>query len=370
MIVIYFCSWAFAESGRPEVCGRTAETLPSDDMGAALTFDEDGVRAAVFLERRPIVRLPVDSLLPADSPRLDGERADHIRLLVESHAHFPPIIVHRSTMRVIDGMHRLRAAALRGDASIEARFFDGAVEDAFVIAVEMNVRHGLPLSLPDRKAAAGRIVVGHPELSDRAISAITSLSARSVKAVRDQLTGKDGRESSRVGRDGRVRPLNSATGRELAAALLIENPHASLREIARAAGLAPSTVMDVRDRLRCGQDPVPSSQRRQKKKPGRAQKSAEPRSARSADTRDPVADWAALQKLRKDPSLRFSETGRILLNWLSNQPEREQWKALLNSIPPHCLESVLQVAQANARAWQEFTEQLKGASGGSRAAAG
>ncbi|MEU1401624.1 ParB N-terminal domain-containing protein [Streptomyces sp. NPDC005728] len=328
------------------------------------------MRLTALLERNPVVRLPISSILPADSPRLDGERADHIRLLIESDAHFPPIVVHRATMRVIDGMHRLRAATLRGDKSIDVRFFDGAAEDAFVVAVEMNVRHGLPLSLSDRKAAAARIVTEHPELSDRAISPITGLSARSVRAVRDQLTDNNERESSRVGRDGRVRPLNSASGRELAAALLLENPDASLREIARAAGLAPSTVMDVRDRLRYGQDPVPSSQRRTKKNAGRAQKAAAPSSARAVITKDPVADWTALQRLRKDPSLRFSETGRVLLNWLSSQPEREKWQALLSNIPPHCVESVLQVAQANARAWEEFTEQLKGALGESRVAIG
>ncbi|WP_411577048.1 ParB N-terminal domain-containing protein [Streptomyces sp. SCSIO ZS0520] len=301
---------------------------------------------------------------------MEGERADHIRLLVESDVHFPPIVVHRATMRVIDGMHRLRAAASRGDKSIDVRFFDGAAEDAFVIAVEMNVRHGLPLSLSDRKAAAARIVTEHPELSDRAISPITGLSARSVRAVRDQLTDNNERESSRVGRDGRVRPLNSASGRELAAALLLENPDASLREIARAAGLAPSTVMDVRDRLRYGQDPVPSSQRRTKKNAETPQKAVAPHSARTVIPKDPVADWTALQKLRKDPSLRFSEMGRVLLNWLSSQPERENWQALLSNIPPHCVESVLQVAQANARAWEEFTEELKGARGESHAAIG
>ncbi len=192
-----------------------------------------------------------------------------------------------------------------------------------------------------------------------------------MRAVRDQLADNNERDSSsRVGRDGRVRPLNSASGRELAAALLLENPDASLREIARAAGLAPSTVMDVRDRLRYGQDPVPSSQRRAKKNAARAQKAVAPNAARAVSTKDPVADATALQRLRKDPSLRFSEMGRVLLNWLSSQPERENWQALLGSIPPHCVESVLQVAQANARAWEEFTEQLKGVRGESRAAIG
>ena len=42
-------------------------------------------------------------------------------------------------MRVIDGMHRLRAAILNGRSSIEVEFFDGSDEEAFIRAVEQNV---------------------------------------------------------------------------------------------------------------------------------------------------------------------------------------------------------------------------------------
>jgi hypothetical protein len=34
----------------------------------------------------------------------------------------PPILVHRATNRIIDGMHRLEAAKLRGDETISVRF--------------------------------------------------------------------------------------------------------------------------------------------------------------------------------------------------------------------------------------------------------
>ncbi|RSM76801.1 hypothetical protein DMH04_36305 [Kibdelosporangium aridum] len=74
--------------------------------------------------------MPVDSLLPADAPRLSGEGDAHVRLLAESEAILPPIVVHRSTMRVIDGMHRLYAAVLRGQKNVEVRFFEGDESDA------------------------------------------------------------------------------------------------------------------------------------------------------------------------------------------------------------------------------------------------
>ncbi|MEV7203411.1 winged helix-turn-helix domain-containing protein [Streptomyces griseoluteus] len=67
----------------------------------------------------------------------------------------------------------------------------------------------------------------------------------------------------RVGRDGRARAVGegSARAREVACRLLREEPGASLREIARRAGLSPATVADVRDRLRRGEDPLPPRQR-------------------------------------------------------------------------------------------------------------
>src|SRR5687768_2708992 len=86
-----------------------------------------------------VVRVTVNSLVASDSPRLNGESMTHAQALANSDASLPPIVVHRRTMRVIDGMHRLRAARLRGQHEIDVRFFDGSEEDAFVIAVAANV---------------------------------------------------------------------------------------------------------------------------------------------------------------------------------------------------------------------------------------
>ncbi|WP_220378005.1 hypothetical protein [Streptomyces inhibens] len=51
----------------------------------------------------------------------------------------------------------------RAGGEIGVKFFDGSEKDAFVLAVESNVHHGLPLTLSDRTAAARRIVKSHPE---------------------------------------------------------------------------------------------------------------------------------------------------------------------------------------------------------------
>jgi ParB-like nuclease domain len=158
------------------------------------------------------VLVDVGLLLAADSPRLEGESLAHACMLAGLGAALPPIVVHRDTMRVIDGMHRLRAAVLRGDANIEARFFDGTAEAAFIAGVEANIAHGLPLSVADREAAAGRILGSHPKWSDRAVVASAGLDARTVGAIR-RATEDLPQLDRRVGRDGRVRPLDVAAGR-------------------------------------------------------------------------------------------------------------------------------------------------------------
>jgi hypothetical protein len=86
-----------------------------------------------------------------------GEDLSHARMLAEAEGDLPSVVLHRATMCVIDGMHRLRAAELRGDKTIAVRFFDGDDDAAFVLAVQANIAHGLPLSFADREAAAVRI---------------------------------------------------------------------------------------------------------------------------------------------------------------------------------------------------------------------
>src|SRR6266545_2118375 len=127
----------------------------------------------------------IESLVVADSPRLSGENKEHINRLIEvGHEALPPILVQRNTMKVIDGVHRVRAAALAGQDKIAARFFEGGDDEAFLYAVKENTTHGLPLTLADRRAAAGRVMRTHPQLSDRSISEYTALSDKTVASIR------------------------------------------------------------------------------------------------------------------------------------------------------------------------------------------
>ena len=108
------------------------------------------------------------------------------------------------------------------------------------------------MSQADRRAAAERIIASHPHMSDRAIGHSAGLAAKTVAAIRKRSSEQVPQSNVRVGRDGRVRPLNSEEGRQRAADLLVQRPGASLRDVARVTGIAPATVLDVRKRLERG----------------------------------------------------------------------------------------------------------------------
>lgn len=303
-------------------------------------------------EHDSVVAVAIDEIGSSDSPRRGGENLAHVRALAEAVTPLPPIVVHRPTMRVVDGMHRLLAARARGDETIDVRFFDGSTEEAFVLAVRLNARHGLPLSRTDRVAAVIRIASTHPQWSDRAVAAVTGLSDKTVASIR-RSSAEVPPLNTRIGRDGRVRPRNSAEGRLRASSLLAAKPGASLREIAEEAGIAAATVRDVRERIERGQDPVPPRQR-----------AAEQRVTAVPSVVPPVTVERNLtlivQGLRNDPALRFTEAGRVVLRLLdAHSIAMDDWNRFVEMIPVHCTANVMHAAQECAEAWRRFAAQLE-----------
>jgi ParB-like chromosome segregation protein Spo0J len=302
--------------------------------------------------------IPIQRLQAADSPRLIGEDGDHIRTLAESDEALPPILVHRATMRVIDGMHRLRAARLRGEEHVEVKFFDGTAEGAFVLAVKANIAHGLPLTFADRESAVTRIVRSHSHWSDRVIAAATGLGPRTVAAIRRRSSPVSHPPGEiRIGLDGRARPLNGADGRRAAGELIAQRPDVSLREIAKATGISPMTARDVRERVHRGQDPVPPGQQLSKDQPRTATPSDRDNGGARPLTRDSAS---ILQNLKIDPALRFNESGRVFLRWLFRHAVGpEEWRPFVTTAPPHCAYVVAALARACGNEWLEFAKQLE-----------
>src|SRR5690349_16876150 len=189
---------------RPEACfdSRVCR-LPLSAHVLALEFplapeEED-------INRQPIIEMEIDSLRLSGSPRLAGVDPVHVEAIGAMQGELPPIVVHRPTMRVIDGAHRIQAALRRGDSTIAGRFFKGSEDDAFVLSVWLNVSHGLPLALADRKRAAVRIAVSHPQWSDRRVAAVTGISPGTVADIRKRAPGPSAPDSRRIGQDGRLR---------------------------------------------------------------------------------------------------------------------------------------------------------------------
>ncbi len=295
----------------------------------------------IQVDRLPVLRIPIDLIAAGETPRLQGESSDHAEMLAQSDAALPPIVVHRPTMRVIDGMHRLKAAVLSEHREIEVRYFDGEATDAFLLGVKLNTQHGLPLTRADRNAAAARIVSSHPQWSDRMIAAASGLSPKTVGAIRRRSADDLLRIAARIGLDGRSRLVNSAEARRITGEFVLENPDATLREIARNTGVALGTARDVRARLRRGESAMPNL--REVPRPQALQRVVE-----------------SLPILRRDPSVRSTDHGRLLLRVLnSNALTAEQWSQLIDNIPAHCTSMVAGIARECADSWHSIAEKIE-----------
>jgi ParB-like chromosome segregation protein Spo0J len=312
---------------------------------------EDWVRRGNCL---PVEHVPVAAIRSSYTPRKNKANEHHIQVLAQSPLPLPPIVIHRTSMRVIDGVHRLRATELRGDSTIPARLFEGNDAEAFALAVHLNVTHGLPLTLAERRAAALRVLKSYPHWSDRSIGLIAGVSNKTVGKLRACATGEISQLDPRIGRDGKIRPVSPAHGRRRAAEVLSANPRASLREIARKAGVSVTTARDVRQRIDKGLSPLPD---------GLAKNSGllTERSG-NVGARVPADAQGSdlLQRLRRDPSVRSSERGRALLRLLSVVAVAiNACNEFAEAAPVHCSGTIAEIARKNARAWQEIAEKFE-----------
>ncbi|QIS10673.1 MULTISPECIES: ParB/RepB/Spo0J family partition protein [Nocardia] len=269
---------------------------------------DDDTRAGVV---DIVVEIPIEAIDNGGALRVRAENCAHTRVLANTETELPPILVHRGTMQLIDGAHRLQAAKSKGARVIRARFFDGTEQEAFVLAVRANIAHGMPLTTVDRKAAALRIMRMYPLWSDRKIAEVTGLDHKTVGAVRRQSAGDVPQTGHRLGRDGRMR-----------------------------------RVRGTADRKGC---------KTTRKRTGVPQPAPEPEPLPA----QPVCSAALLQSLRRDPSLRLTETGRMLLRWLDASPRTPtQSVDLADRIPEHCLNVILDMARQNAANWQGFAARI------------
>ncbi len=219
---------------------------------------------------------------------------------------------------------------------MDVQYFDGSIEDAFVLSVRLNGRHGLPLSLAERRSAAARIAGTHPQWSDRAIAAVVGLSPKTVGRVRRRSSEEIPQSNTRLGQDGRARPLRAGDARIRASAVIAARPGASVREIAREAGVSVGTAHSVRARMEAGLQSIPPE----------------------LDTTD--ADAAdRYRALFQDPALRYTENGRLVLRWLdAHLVLDEEWQPVVEGVPLHWADLVSGLARRCANEWLALSREL------------
>lgn len=271
-----------------------------------------------------------------------------------------------------------------GRTEIEVALVDGTEEEAFALSVLLNVSQGLPLAWDDRKSAAARILLGNPDWSDRFVASLVGLSHKTVGNIRRRSTGEKRQLNGRVGRDGKARPMNPAGGRLRAAELLAQHPDLSLRQLARAADISVSTARDVRLRLDNGENPVPDRLRAELSStppPVTMGSSSNSGAGVHADGHlQPLPETAlpvsgvvvggkssppsgsptvsfdlVLERLKRDPAVRFNEAGRNLVRQLlAGRIAVTSCQQVLSFAPAHCLATVAELAHSHAAAWQQL----------------
>ena len=357
-------------------------------------------------EKLPARDVPVNALSPGLHLRRGGTNAAHVQLLIDADSsELPPILVQEDGCRVIDGLHRLEAAKLRGDHVIKARFLDCSDSEALVLAMEANSAHGLPLSKPDRVSGAKRVLTAYPDWSDRAIAGVTGLSAKTIASLRSRSADAAQLASKRIGRDGRRRPVTAGEGRRRAAEYIRANPNAPLRQVARETDVSLGTVHDVSARLRLGVSPERDGHR----VPGRpavhplngvadavpmapgvngtpqpmsrpavhpANGVAEtvpmapgvngaPPRRRKNHTEAPLTWTGVAAQVAKDPTIRYTEGGKEFLRWMAmHATDPDGWREFVNAIPAHWRSVIAPIADSISKEWGQFAEQLKPAGSG------
>lgn len=310
-----------------------------------------------------VVSVALARLVVKRSIREAGVNQEHVHRLMRLGGRWPPILVHETSGVVIDGVHRVAAARMLGLLRIDASLFVGGPDAALIEFVRRNVQHGLPLTLRERKWAAGRVLSVHPDWSDRRIAGICALSPKTVGRLRvesgaidsDHVTTLD--VAVRVGRDNRLRPVDSGLARERVAAALKENPQASLRSVAALVGVSPETVRSVRLGLASARDEAPVDHGESLAVPG--------------------ADGAVLDLVSEDGLL--SETGAReeapssdlspvphkgsalgdFVNWFGRTGvDADECSLWVSRVPPAYCREIAAEAHRRGQAWLEFANAL------------
>jgi hypothetical protein len=301
---------------------------------SAMVFE--GEEGATGSHMVAVNRVEVASLRPGLKLRLGEVNRDHVNVIASSEGDWPPIVVRRADNRIVDGHYRYLAARQLGLTHVNCVYFDGGDQAAFLEALERNRTHGLPLSLRERERAALQLLGFRRDWSDRRIAELCSLAPGTVGRLRTHLprSNEQGDElQSRLGKDGKLRPVDPGASRARIVNLLRTKPDQSLREIARLAGTSPATVISVRSRLNSVSN-----------EGGREEA--------------PLATPACVP-WRSDSALGSTDEGRDFAGWFERTDVDGQWRNYVDGIPVSRIYEVSDEARRRAGEWLAFASTLE-----------
>jgi ParB-like chromosome segregation protein Spo0J len=309
-----------------------------------------------------VVSVALARLVVKRSIREAGVNQEHVHRLMRLGGRWPPILVHETTGVVIDGVHRVAAARMLGLLRIDASLFSGGPNAALIEFVRRNVQHGLPLTLRERKWAAGRVLSVHPDWSDRRIAGICALSPKTVARLRvvsgacdsDHVTPLD--VAVRVGRDNRLRPVDSGLARERVAEALKEHPRASLRSVAALVGVSPETVRSVRLGLATAGGEAPADRGESLAAPG-ADRPILDVVADDDPSSDGTREDAPARSLSPVPH-NASALGEFVSWFHRTGVDADECSRWVSRVPPAYCREVAAEAHRRAQAWLEFATAL------------
>ena len=96
----------------------------------------------------PVVEIELSRLSSVCSPRTSGEDPEHVETLLSAEGELPPILVHRPTMQVIDGLHLTPQLLCEreGDAMVQICPRCDLLGAVGAITAEKVEHHGAPRS--------------------------------------------------------------------------------------------------------------------------------------------------------------------------------------------------------------------------------
>jgi hypothetical protein len=138
------------------------------------------------------IKLRIDQVVvkPELQPRTGGIDPDYVLSLEESAGSWPPIVVvlWQASHILVDGFHRLCAAQNLGLEVIEVQVVDLTPgQPLWALAFELNAVHGRPLSVVDRRAFASRLLRENAATSNLEVARHAGLSPTTVAAIRERL---------------------------------------------------------------------------------------------------------------------------------------------------------------------------------------